>query len=149
MFRSLKYVAALSLSMMVFAAPVRAADAPADGGDKPKTDGPKKPGAGDKRPAPADRLQNLADQLDLTDAQKKDAAPIILETHDAIEKLMADKSIAKEERRPKMQEAVKAGIDKLTALLTPEQKEKLAKLKEEGGPRKGGDKGKGGAKAAK
>jgi Spy/CpxP family protein refolding chaperone len=140
--RSLKLLAALSLSALVFAAPVRADDkpAPVDGGGKP---GKKDRGA--RQGGPADHLQIVADQLNLTADQKKDAAPIIQETHDAITKIQSDASIEQKDKKPKFQEAYKSGLDKLTALLTPEQKEQLHKIQEEnkakreGGARKGGD----------
>ena len=138
--RSLKLLAALSLSALVFAAPVRAEDKPAD-------NAPKKEKGGARAGGGADRLQAMADKLNLTDDQKKQAAPIIAETKEAVQKIMADNTLERKDKGPKLQEATKAGIDKLTALLTPEQKEELKKIQEEnkkareGGARKGGGDG--------
>jgi Spy/CpxP family protein refolding chaperone len=133
MLRSLKFLAALSLSALVFAAPVRAEGAP-EGTDKPKRegDGAKKPGGDKARPGgPADRLQQLTSQLNLTEEQKKEIDPIILSTRAEVEKIMQDQSIAKEAKRPKIQETVQAGMDQIKAKLTPEQKEKLEAAQQE------------------
>jgi hypothetical protein len=140
--RSLKLLAALSLSALVFAAPVRAEDKPVDGGAKK---GKREGGA--RQGGPGDRLQNIADQLNLTADQKKDAAPIIQETRENIQKIMSDNTLEQKDKKAKAMEAAKTGMDKLRALLTDDQKAQLEKIqaenkaKREGGAKKGGGDG--------
>lgn len=156
--RSLKLLAALSLSTLVFAAPLRAegdaGGAKKEGGDKKAAaEGGRKDGRGGGR---AEALQAMADKLNLTADQKTQAAPIIQEYRESVQKIMADNSLDRAAKQPKIQEITKASIEKLTALLTPEQKAELEKAKAEragkggakdgDGAKKGPREGDGGAK---
>jgi Spy/CpxP family protein refolding chaperone len=148
--RSLKLLAALSLSTLVFAAPVRAegdaGGAKKEGGDKGAVEGGKKKEGGARQGGAADRLQGMADKLNLTADQKAQAAPIIAETKEAVQKIQADNTLDQAAKRPKIMEAVKAGQDKLLAILTPEQKAELEKAKAEGAGKRGPKDGEGGKK---
>jgi len=143
MFRSAKMlVAGLSLATLVFAAPVRAEDKPA-GGEKPA----KKEG-GPRAGGPADRLQKQLDALNLTDDQKAKVNPII-EKLKTDAKAVMDGPGEKKEKGQKVMELAKAAMTDIEAVLTPEQKAQLEKVKEdarakhgagEKGAKKGGDK---------
>jgi Spy/CpxP family protein refolding chaperone len=146
--RSLKLLAAFSISALVMGAPTFAEEGGAKkegGARKEAAEGGRKK-EGQRPGGPAERLQMLADHLDLTADQKKEAAPIIQETREAVQKIMQDQTVAKEDKRAKVQEAVKSGQEKLAGILTPEQKEKLAKARAEGGPKQGPRDGEGAKK---
>jgi Spy/CpxP family protein refolding chaperone len=149
--RSLKFLAALSLSALVFAAPTfaegDAGGAKKEGGDrKGAVEGGAKKEGGQRGGAAAERLQGLADKLNLTADQKAQAAPIIQETREAVQKINADTTGDPKEKRAKVMEAVKAGQDKLLAILTPEQKAELEKAKADGAGKRGPKDGEGAKK---
>ena len=146
MFRSAKLiVAGLSLTTLVFAGPVRAADAPA-GGDKPakKEGGP--------RQNPGERLQKELDSLNLTDDQKKKIDPIVEKLKTDLQAIRDDNSIQGKDKMAKVREKVTAARTDIESNLTPEQKDKFEKdmAEQRGGGKKGGGDGakKGGDKPA-
>lgn len=151
MYRSLKFIAALSISTLVFAAPTRAEVPAGDGTDKPKQEGERKrkpPGEGGEKGQrnPGERLNRIMDELNFTPEQRTQAQPIIQATREEIQKVMQDQSIERDAKRAKVREIAQAGIAKLAEIATPEQKEKLKSLQEErrkreGGPRDGDKKG--------
>lgn len=138
--RSLKLLAAVSLSTLVFAAAPTFAEegAKKEGARKESAEGGRKKEGGQRAGGPAERLQMLADRLNLTADQKAQAQPIIQETREAVQKIMAEPGEQKD-KRAKTQQAVKEGETKLLSILTDEQKAALEKAKSERRGAKEGD----------
>jgi Spy/CpxP family protein refolding chaperone len=84
----------------------------------------------------------LADELNLTDDQRAKMKPLFEQERAELEALKADTSLAKEERRAKARAVHRKYRDLRDALLTPEQRAKAEKLRENFGKRRGepGDK---------
>ncbi len=76
------------------------------------------------------RLTVLAEQLNLTDAQKTAISPILATEANDIKAVMQDNSLSKEQKQTKISGIREASDTKINALLTPEQQAKWAKLKE-------------------
>ncbi len=76
------------------------------------------------------RLTMLAEQLNLTDAQKTAIKPILATEANDIKAVMQDNSLSREQKQTKISGIREASDTKINALLTPEQQAKWAKLKE-------------------
>lgn len=76
------------------------------------------------------RLAMLAEQLNLTDAQKTAIKPILATEANDIKAVMQDNSLSREQRQTKISAIREASDKNINALLTPEQQAKWAKLKE-------------------
>jgi Spy/CpxP family protein refolding chaperone len=85
-----------------------------------------------------ERLQAQLQPLNLTDEQKAKVDAIIQDSEKSAADLRKDKAITKEDRQTERQELRQATLEKVRAVLTPEQAAKFAKH----------GKGKGKAKAA-
>ena len=136
-----------------------AADAPAGGpaGDKPAGDhkrGPGGPGGERHFGTPEERLAKMTEHLGLTQAQQDAIKAIYAKNADAM-KAFRDKGRENltEEDKTKMHELMKSQMEEIANVLTPEQKDKMKKAREEhagapGGPggeghRRGGKPGEG------
>jgi Spy/CpxP family protein refolding chaperone len=131
----------LMLSTLLAAFALLAAPAsaqPVEGKEKEKKSesAPKRPGG--------ERLEQMRERLGLTDAQVEQLRPILAAER---EELMAKRKelgrdATREERREAMQTVHEKYKDRIHAVLTAEQKEKIAKLRErqgkKGGPGAGG-----------
>ncbi|MBI5382103.1 MAG: hypothetical protein HZA31_09410 [Opitutae bacterium] len=79
------------------------------------------------------QLQERLQQLDLTADQKAKVDAIIQDSEKANVELRKDKSVSKEDKKAKGRELKKALMEKITAVLTPEQAAKFnARHKGEG-----------------
>ena len=72
----------------------------------------------------------LAEQLDLTDAQKAAIKPILATEANEIKAVLQDNSLSKEQQKTKLSGIRESSDKKINTLLTPEQQAKWAKLKE-------------------
>jgi Spy/CpxP family protein refolding chaperone len=89
-------------------------------------------------------IEKLLEQLDLTEAQKVQVAALQAQTRQQFEALRSDESVAPEQRREKAREIHQNFVNQLNQILTPQQQEQLAQLRQkarEGGPREGGPRG--------
>lgn len=77
--------------------------------------------------SPANRLQHMAQQLNLTDAQKAKIKPILQDEAQQLKALRNDMSITRQQFRDKIQEIRQATRAKIEPILTPEQVTKLPK----------------------
>lgn len=77
------------------------------------------------------RLNRMAEHLALTDEQKAKLKPIFEKNAKDMKALLEDQSLTREQKREMMGPMRKAANDAVEAVLTPEQKEKLAKSREE------------------
>lgn len=121
----------------LLAAPLQAQPVPGDGA--PKAGGPQRPGGGD-------RLAEMRERLGLTDAQVAQLKPIFAAER---EELMAKrKELGPDATREQRREAVQAVHAKyrpqIDAVLTAEQKAKIAKQRERMAKRLDGQGGPGG-----
>ncbi len=76
------------------------------------------------------RLTMLAEQLNLTDAQKTAIKPILAKEANDIKAVIQDNSLSREQKQTKLSAIREASDTKINALLTPEQQAKWAQLKE-------------------
>ena len=99
-------------------------------------------GIGDEKSAPAkmgnvdDKVNHLAKSLGLSDAQKSQVKPVI-------EEFWTKKEAMMKQHKEQMEAIHKEKADKLSAILTPEQKKKWDAMKAEDMKKGGKDKGKG------
>jgi Spy/CpxP family protein refolding chaperone len=122
----------LLAAFALLAAPASAQPAEGKDKDKKSESGPKRPGGGE-------RLEQMRERLGLTDAQIEQLRPIFAAER---EELMAKrkelgKDATREERREAMREVHEKYQDRIQAVLTDEQKEKIGKQRERVG-KKGG-----------
>ncbi|QEC67002.1 hypothetical protein FRZ67_06725 [Panacibacter ginsenosidivorans] len=73
--------------------------------------------------------ENLKD-LDLSEDQKKQADNILTDTKKSKEKIKNDASLSDSQKEEKLKEIDKDAKNKINAMLTPEQKQKIKKKKE-------------------
>lgn len=76
------------------------------------------------------RLKHLSDTLNLTDKQKEQIKPILEDEANQMREMHQDKSMQREQRIAKMQEIRKNTDTKIEQVLTPEQKDKFVKMRE-------------------
>lgn len=77
------------------------------------------------------RLNRMAEMLALTDDQKAKLKPVFEQNAKDMKALMEDQSLTREQKREKFSALRKTSHEAVEAVLTPEQKEKLAKSHEE------------------
>jgi Spy/CpxP family protein refolding chaperone len=87
-----------------------------------------------------ERLQAQLLPLNLTDEQKAKVDAIIQDEEKATAELRNDKGVAKEDRKAKVQELSQTALDKIRAVLTPEQAAKFGKHGKGKGNAKSGNK---------
>ncbi len=95
-----------------------------------------KAGKGERREHEG-RLEKILSQLNLSDAQKAQIKPILMEHHKQAKAIHEDTKLTADQKKDKLKELGKDAHEKILAILTPEQKEKLKELHHKG---KGGDK---------
>jgi Spy/CpxP family protein refolding chaperone len=108
---------------------------PPPAGEHGKHEGHKGPGG--------DTLKFLTEKLSLTPEQQAKIKPITDDQKKALDAVKADTALEKDAKRTKSAEIIKAHMEQIKPLLTPEQLKKLEEMKEErgpGGPRKEKDK---------
>lgn len=77
------------------------------------------------------RLNRMAELLALTDDQKAKLKPVFEQNAKDMKALMEDQALTREQKREKFSALRKTSNEAVEAVLTPEQKEKLAKSREE------------------
>src|SRR5258708_7374169 len=77
-----------------------------------------------------DRLKMLVEQLGLTDDQKAKIKPIVQDEMAQMKAIRDDTTLDQDQRRAKFMEIMKKINDQIRPILTPEQQEKLDKMKE-------------------
>jgi Spy/CpxP family protein refolding chaperone len=135
--------ALLSIPTLSLAQDKPAGDKPA--GDKPAGERPGGPGGRGGRfgGSPEERVKFLTEKLSLTQEQQDKIKAIYAKNADtfkAAREAREKGTELSEEERTKMREAMRAQNEEVTALLTPEQKEKMKEL----APRRGEGRGGGG-----
>jgi Spy/CpxP family protein refolding chaperone len=88
-----------------------------------------------------DSLKFLTEKLSLTPEQQAKIKPITDDQKKALDAVRADTSLERDARRIKAAEIIKAHMEQIKPLLTPEQLKKFEEMKDEfghgpGGPRK-------------
>jgi periplasmic protein CpxP/Spy len=80
---------------------------------------------------PARRAQMLKDHLSLSDDQTAQVKSIFEDSRTKMEALRSNTSLSQDDRRSQMMSIRKGENDKVTALLTPDQKTKYAAMQEQ------------------
>jgi len=95
-------------------------------------------GRGGPRMTPDERLKQLSEVLSLTKDQEAKIKPILEDEAKKMQAVRADTALSQEDRRAKMREIREESSKKIQEVLTPEQKEKYAKMPQPGrGPGRG------------
>jgi Spy/CpxP family protein refolding chaperone len=92
--------------------------------------GPGEPGKEKRGMNPAERAERLSEALNLTEDQKAKLKPLMVSHMKAMQELRQDESLAKEAKRAKLQQLRETHQAQISALLTPEQKQKFAEIQE-------------------
>ncbi len=113
--------------------------------EKPPGRRPGGPGGPGGRFSPEDRLKRMTETLGLTQEQQDKIKAIMAKGAEETKALREKgRDNLTEEDRTKMREFFTKQMEEISAVLTPEQKEKqkaeMEKRRAEGGPRRGGDK---------
>ncbi len=87
-----------------------------------------------------DGADRLADELGLSDEQRAKLKPLFEQERAELDVVRSDTTLAKEDRRAKAAAIHRKYRDLRDAVLTPEQKAKAAKLRENMGKRRDGEK---------
>jgi len=90
--------------------------------------GPGKPPG--KNISPEERLEKMKTDLALTPDQAESVKGILIETKGAMDKLRDDSSLSSDEKKAEGREILQSSKSKIDAMLTPEQKEKMAAKRE-------------------
>jgi Spy/CpxP family protein refolding chaperone len=77
-----------------------------------------------------DRLKQLSTQLNLTDEQKEKLKPMLQEEFVKVRELRQNDSLSREDKAAKLKELRTEMQKKIEPVLTPEQKEKWAKMQQ-------------------
>jgi len=97
-------------------------------------------GRGGPRMTPDERLKQLSEALSLTKDQEAKIKPILQDEAKKMQAVRDDTALSQADRRAKTREISDESTKKIQEVLTPEQKEKYAKLPQPKG-KKGGGKG--------
>jgi protein CpxP len=89
------------------------------------------------------RLRWLSQHLNLTEDQKKQLKPILAGEFKQMRAVGDDASLTQDQKREKMKRIHEASRPQVQAILTPEQQQKFAQMKEEAKERRGDKKDKG------
>lgn len=84
-----------------------------------------------------ERLKWLSQQLSLTEDQKKQLKPILAGEFKQMRAVGEDASLTQDQKREKMKQIHEASRPQVQAILTPEQQQKFAQMKEEAKERHG------------
>jgi Spy/CpxP family protein refolding chaperone len=126
-FNVFAFTALATLAVGSWAVPTMAEDAPAapPAAAAPATPAPDAPAAPKARRRGGNQFANIISKLDLTDAQKAQVDPIVKDAMEQIKTARKDNKGDRQAIRTKTQEITKATWDKISALLTDDQKVKL------------------------
>lgn len=75
---------------------------------------------------PLARMEALRGKLGLSEEQWEKLQPLLKQEGEKVREILSDASLSQEQKRAKAKEATMEGRKQFTALLTPEQREKLA-----------------------
>jgi Spy/CpxP family protein refolding chaperone len=78
-----------------------------------------------------DRLKMLTEKLDLTDDQQAKVRPILEDQSTQMKALRNDSSLSTEDKQAKMKELHESSMDKMNAILTPDQQTKWKQMKQD------------------
>lgn len=90
-----------------------------------------------------ERLEWLSQHLNLTEDQKKQLKPILAGEFKQMRAVGEDASLTQDQKREKMKQIHEASRPQVQAILTPDQQQKFAQMKEEAKERRGEKKDKG------
>jgi periplasmic protein CpxP/Spy len=88
----------------------------------------------------ADRLEWLSGHLNLTEDQKKELKPILSDEFKQMRAVGEDASLTHDQKRERMKQIHEASRPQVQTILTPQQRQKFAQMKEEAKERRGDDK---------
>jgi Spy/CpxP family protein refolding chaperone len=88
----------------------------------------------------ADRLEWLSGHLNLTEEQKKELKPILSDEFKQMRAVGEDASLTHDQKRQRMKQIHEASRPRVQTILTPEQRQKFAQMKEEAKERHGDEK---------
>jgi periplasmic protein CpxP/Spy len=89
-----------------------------------------------------ERLEWLSQHLNLTEDQKRQLKPILAGEFKQMRVVGEDASLTQDQKREKMKQIHEASRPQVQAILTPEQRQKFAQMKEEAKERRGEQKDK-------
>ena len=84
-----------------------------------------------------EQLQRMSRTLNLTDDQKAKIKPILEEQSNKMHELMQDTSLSQQDKRSKFQEIHQNTMSQIKPILTSDQQQKLANMRERGGEGRG------------
>ena len=90
-----------------------------------------------------ERLEWLSQHLNLTEDQKKQLQPILAGELKQMRAVGEDVSLTQDQKREKMKQIHEASRPQVQVILTPEQQQKFAQMREEAKERRGDEKDKG------
>lgn len=96
------------------------------------------PAPSSRREKMQDGAERMADELGLTPEQREKMKPLFQQERAELDALRADAALSNEDRRAKAGEVRKKYRDLRNAILTPEQRAKAEKMRDEFGQRRGG-----------
>ena len=76
------------------------------------------------------RLQKMADELNLTDAQKAQMRPVLQNAQQQSKAIKDDATLTPEDRKAKLKEMRKSTRQQTMAILTPDQQAKLKSIRQ-------------------
>jgi Spy/CpxP family protein refolding chaperone len=76
------------------------------------------------------KLEKLSSELNLTDDQKTQLKPILQGEYKELQGVNADSSLSDDQKKSKMAEIHESSKTQMSSILTPEQKTKLAAMKD-------------------
>jgi periplasmic protein CpxP/Spy len=88
----------------------------------------------------ADRLEWLSGHLNLTEDQKKELKPILSDEFKQMRAVGEDASLTHDQKRERMKQIHEASRPQVQTILTPQQRQKFAQMKEEAKERRGDEK---------
>jgi len=80
---------------------------------------------------PEDRLKMLTEKLNLTEDQQAKLKPILEDQSKLMKALHDDASLAPADKQAKMKELHESSVEKMNAILTPEQQTKWKQMRQE------------------
>jgi periplasmic protein CpxP/Spy len=90
-----------------------------------------------------ERLEWLSQHLNLTENQKKQLKPVLMDEFKQMRAVGEDASLTQDQKRERMKQIHEASRPQVQGILTPEQQQKFAQMKEEVKERRGEKKDKG------
>jgi Spy/CpxP family protein refolding chaperone len=80
---------------------------------------------------PADRLKMLTEKLNLTEDQQTKLKPVLEDQAKQMKAIHEDTSLAPADKQAKMKELHESSIEKMNAILTPDQQTKWKEMRQE------------------